>query len=103
MIVGDLVTLNCSAQSTPLSNITWMYTLGNGTVVTIMDDVIFDISSSTEGDEGGVATSVLSFLANVSMAGTNVFFCVADNNIVRAPQSNASTVTVQSESVYELV
>ena len=96
MVVGDLVSLNCSAQATPPPYITWVFSDGNGTEVAVVDDVIFNISiSQGAGDE---VTSVLTFIADSAMAGSNTFFCVANNSITSI-QSNTSIVTIQSKSV----
>ena len=94
VVVGDLVSLNCSAQATPPPYITWMLIFSNGTMATIVDDDVFNISVSEEEE----VTSVLTFIADSAMAGILSFFCEANNNVTES-QSNVSVVTIQSKSV----
>ena len=90
-VVGDFISLTCSAQATPLPNITWEFS--NGTA--IMDDNLFNISFSRERD---VTTSVLSFDAREDLTSPPVltFRCVATNDVGNAT-SDTATVTVQSK------
>ena len=91
-VVGDVISLTCSAQATPLPIITWEY--GNGTAIT--DDDLFNISSSFVGD---VATSVLSFVGEEELASppSLTFRCVAANGVGNDTISDTATVTIQSE------
>ena len=90
-VVGDSISLTCSAQATPVSVITWEF--NNGT--TIIANDLFNINASSKGD---VTTSVLSFIGREDLAGSSIlmFRCVASNDAGNAT-SDTATVTIQSK------
>ena len=87
---GYPVSLTCSAQATPLPDITWVDTDTNST---ILDDSIFNITFSTSGY---VQTSVLTFTPSMDMVGPNRYHCVA-NNTVRVVESETAVLNVNSK------
>lgn len=76
VIVGDQVTLNCSAEATPTEpTITWL----DGEGVEIDDNQIFNISSAVL-ESGFVSVSMLTFSATAAKSRTgngSMFQCMA--------------------------